>query len=101
MSLVTDVYNKLHSRDELVFCPSCRRILYIPEDLPPQTAISAPKASPRRTRTAAAEKAEPPPNPGSPSSSGPPAAGRAVRPPRARASAPPSMRTATPWTSRS
>ena len=58
MSLVTDVYNKLHSRDELVFCPSCRRILYIPEDLPPQTAINAPKASPKRTRAAAAEKAE-------------------------------------------
>jgi predicted nucleic acid-binding Zn-ribbon protein len=58
MSLVTDVYNKLHSRDELVFCPSCRRILYIPEDLPPQTAINAPKTSPKRTRAAVAEKAE-------------------------------------------
>ncbi len=39
MDLVTDVYNKLHSRDDLVFCPSCRRILYIPEDLPPEAAI--------------------------------------------------------------
>jgi uncharacterized protein len=39
MELVTDVYNKLHSRDELLFCPSCRRILYIPEDLPPETAV--------------------------------------------------------------
>src|SRR5205085_1515162 len=26
MELVADVYNKLHSRDELIFCPSCRRI---------------------------------------------------------------------------
>ena len=39
MDLVTDVYNKLHSRDELIFCPSCRRILYIPDDLPPEVAI--------------------------------------------------------------
>jgi predicted nucleic acid-binding Zn-ribbon protein len=59
MDLVTDVYNKLHSRDELVFCPSCRRILFIPEDLPPQAAIntksvradSAAKAKTTRTRT--------------------------------------------------
>ena len=40
MDLVTDVYNKLHSRDELVFCPSCRRVLFIPEDLPPEAAIN-------------------------------------------------------------
>ena len=45
MSLVADVYNKLHSRDELVFCPSCRRILYIPEDLPPEQAINQPRAA--------------------------------------------------------
>lgn len=43
MDLVTDVYNKLHSRDELVFCPSCRRILYIPDDLPPELAVKKPK----------------------------------------------------------
>ncbi|MDQ3440247.1 MAG: C4-type zinc ribbon domain-containing protein [Planctomycetota bacterium] len=41
MDLVTDVYNKLHTRDDLVFCPSCRRILYIPDDLPPELAIKA------------------------------------------------------------
>jgi hypothetical protein len=40
MDLVTDVYNKLHSRDELVFCPSCRRILYIPDDLPLEMAVN-------------------------------------------------------------
>lgn len=39
MSLVVDIYNRLHSRDELIYCPSCGRILYIPEDLPPETAI--------------------------------------------------------------
>jgi predicted nucleic acid-binding Zn-ribbon protein len=43
MDLVIDVYNKLHSRDELVFCPNCRRILYIPEDLPPEAAVNKKK----------------------------------------------------------
>ncbi|HTW93206.1 MAG TPA: C4-type zinc ribbon domain-containing protein, partial [Tepidisphaeraceae bacterium] len=38
MDLVVDVYNKLHARDDLVFCPSCHRILYIPDDLPPEAA---------------------------------------------------------------
>jgi predicted nucleic acid-binding Zn-ribbon protein len=48
MDLVTDIYNKLHSRDELVFCPSCRRILYIPDDLP-KTAPKPPARTPRKT----------------------------------------------------
>jgi predicted nucleic acid-binding Zn-ribbon protein len=39
MDLVANIYNKLHSRDELTFCPSCSRILYIPEELPPELAI--------------------------------------------------------------
>jgi uncharacterized protein len=39
MSLVVDVYNRLHSRDELVTCASCGRLLYIPDDLPPDQAI--------------------------------------------------------------
>lgn len=46
MELAIDVYNKLHSRDEIVFCPSCQRILYIPEDMTPEHAI------PKATRTA-------------------------------------------------
>ena len=49
MSLVPDVYNRLHSRDELVFCPSCHRLLLIPADLPPETAINKPKER-RETR---------------------------------------------------
>ncbi len=57
MDLVTDVYNKLHTRDELVFCPSCRRILYIPDDLPPELAL---KARPKRKEEVAAG-AEPDP----------------------------------------
>ncbi|MGD0462372.1 MAG: C4-type zinc ribbon domain-containing protein [Tepidisphaeraceae bacterium] len=40
MDLVTDVYNKLHTRDQLVFCPSCKRILYIPDDLPVELAVN-------------------------------------------------------------
>jgi predicted nucleic acid-binding Zn-ribbon protein len=43
LDLVRDVYNRLHTRDELVFCPSCRRILYIPEDLTPDLAVHKPK----------------------------------------------------------
>jgi uncharacterized protein len=39
MDLVTDVYNRLHSRDELIFCPSCKCILYIPDDLPIELAV--------------------------------------------------------------
>jgi uncharacterized protein len=45
MALVPDTYNRLHSRDEPVFCPSCHRMLYIPDDLPPELAVN--KAKPR------------------------------------------------------
>ncbi len=43
IDLTVDVYNRLHTRDELVFCSSCGRILYIPEDLTPQKAVHKPK----------------------------------------------------------
>ena len=53
MDLVTDVYNKLHSRDELVFCPSCHRILFIPDDLPPEMAVNAkPKRAEKKEESA-------------------------------------------------
>ena len=52
MDLVRDVYNKLHTRDELVFCPSCRRILYIPEDLPVEAAVHKPKERKERPQKA-------------------------------------------------
>ena len=52
MDLAADVYNKLHSRDELVFCPSCRRILFIPEDLPVETAVNKPKERKERAQKA-------------------------------------------------
>jgi predicted nucleic acid-binding Zn-ribbon protein len=48
MDLVTDVYNKLHTRDDLVYCPSCRRILYIPDDLPPDMAVNKKKGTATR-----------------------------------------------------
>lgn len=54
MSLVVDVYNRLHSRDELVFCPSCQRILYIPADLPVEAAVHK-KKPPREPRNADAD----------------------------------------------
>lgn len=43
MTLVVDIYNRLHSRDDLVLCPSCGRLLYIPEDLPPDVAVNKAK----------------------------------------------------------
>jgi uncharacterized protein len=52
MDLVRDVYNKLHTRDELVFCPSCRRILYIPEDLPVEAAVHKVKERKERPQKA-------------------------------------------------
>lgn len=58
MDLVTDVYNKLHSRDELVYCPNCRRILYIPDDLPPEVAVK--KAPPKKISQMGARKGDEP-----------------------------------------
>ena len=46
MDLVADIYNKLHTRDDLVFCPNCQRILYIPDDLPPELAVNKRKERP-------------------------------------------------------
>lgn len=69
MDLVVDVYNKLHSRDELVFCPSCRRILYIPDDLPPEVAIKgkpASSGSPAKPGEASAKKPRKPRTPMNP-----------------------------------
>lgn len=58
MDLVRDVYNKLHTRDELVFCPSCRRILFIPEALTPETAVHKPRErKPRAAKTKGAAPA--------------------------------------------
>jgi len=60
MSLVTDVYNRLHSRDDLIFCPSCKRILYIPEDLPVEAAVNVKgaKSEKKSKRDKGGEKVE-------------------------------------------
>ncbi len=50
MELARDVYNKLHSRDEIIYCPSCRRILYIPDDLPPEEAIGTGRPAPKAAK---------------------------------------------------
>jgi len=47
MDLVVNIYFKLHTRDEVIFCPSCRRILYIPDDLP---AAAKKKSASNRSR---------------------------------------------------
>jgi hypothetical protein len=47
MELVTDVYNKLKTRDDLTFCPNCGRILYVPIEL---AAPATPKPKPAPTR---------------------------------------------------
>jgi hypothetical protein len=51
IDLVVDLYNRLHTRDDLVFCPSCHRILYIPDDLPPTAAVNQKRvAKPRKAK---------------------------------------------------
>ncbi|HEX8324203.1 MAG TPA: C4-type zinc ribbon domain-containing protein, partial [Tepidisphaeraceae bacterium] len=44
IDLTVDMYNRLHSRDDLSFCPQCGRILYIPEELTVEKAVHKPKA---------------------------------------------------------
>lgn len=39
--LVVDVYNRLKSsKDEIVTCPSCLRVLFVPEEMTPEIALS-------------------------------------------------------------
>jgi uncharacterized protein len=45
MSLVADMFNKLKGKDEFVPCPSCRRLLYIPDDMVLSTSSDAKKAT--------------------------------------------------------
>lgn len=51
MELAMNVYNQLHTRDDIVTCPSCRRILYIPEDFTPDVAVKQKKATTTRKVT--------------------------------------------------
>lgn len=43
MALVVDIYNRLHTRDDLVPCPSCGRYLFIPEEMPVEQMINKKK----------------------------------------------------------
>lgn len=45
MALVVDIYNRLKVRNDPVFCPSCQRFLFIPDDLPPELAINSKKTA--------------------------------------------------------
>jgi predicted nucleic acid-binding Zn-ribbon protein len=56
--LVTDIYNRIHNGDELVLCPNCGRILYIPDDLPPERAIGRqkPEAKPKAKKAPSKKK---------------------------------------------
>ena len=77
MDLVADIYNKLHTRDDLVFCPNCQRILYIPDDLPPELAVNKRKDRKEPTAPAPTGKTSPdagPPEaqPGQPQEAAPP-----------------------------
>jgi predicted nucleic acid-binding Zn-ribbon protein len=60
MDIVPDIYNRLHTRDIVVHCPSCRRILFIPDDLPPELAINkgGGTGKPAATRVRRKTKAE-------------------------------------------
>jgi len=65
MDLVRDIYNKLKNRDDVVFCPNCQRMLFIPEHFTAEHAIGpASRAKPKttvkrvKTTTAKAAKAE-------------------------------------------
>ena len=56
MSMAPDIYNRLHSRDEPMSCPSCRRFLFIPSDLPPELAVNQRKKPKKSEEKAADEK---------------------------------------------
>ncbi len=53
MELVVDVYNRLRTRDDVVTCPGCGRMLFIPEDLTPEIAVKQKKVAKRATRSTA------------------------------------------------
>jgi uncharacterized protein len=70
MSLSPDIYNRLHSRDEPLFCPSCHRFLFIPNDLPVELAVNQRK-KPRKGEEKAVEPTASPEAPAIPPSSPP------------------------------
>jgi predicted nucleic acid-binding Zn-ribbon protein len=55
MELVVDVYNRLMTRDDVVACPGCGRLLYVPEELTPEMAVRQKKTK-RPSRAKGAKK---------------------------------------------
>src|SRR5688500_16413446 len=57
MELVVDVYNRLMTRDEVLTCPGCGRILYVPEELTPEKAVrqKKPVKAPRKRAESASK----------------------------------------------
>lgn len=51
MELVRDIYNKLNSRNEVVFCPNCQRILFIPDHFTAEHAMGGPSRAKKPTKT--------------------------------------------------
>ena len=58
MELIADVYNRLKTRDDVVTCPGCGRLLYIPEELTPEMAVRQKKVAKRAPRKAAKKTAK-------------------------------------------
>ncbi len=56
MELVVDVYNRLRTRDEVVTCPGCGRLLYIPDDLTPEVAVRQKKTVKKAVRKKSTKK---------------------------------------------
>lgn len=63
LELVTDIFNKLRTRDDLVFCPNCGRILYVPTDMahgqPAKGKTPTPRATTTRKTSASKEPSMP------------------------------------------
>ena len=63
--LVANIYNRLmSSKDEIVHCPSCGRILYVPEELTPELALASKK--PTAAKVAKPKKVKEPKDPNAP-----------------------------------
>ena len=51
-----DVFYRLHSRDDFLNCDNCRRYLYLPEGMTPETAVNQKKVAKKRAPKKAAAK---------------------------------------------
>lgn len=63
MELVIDIFNKLKTRDDMVFCPNCGRMLYVPEGM---ATAAPPKPKPAKERATPTKRAAATREPGMP-----------------------------------